>query len=78
MAVWFCGFVWLGPLRDVRRVRVGGRLVLWRICGAVVGRRGWSEGLDAALEKYQSGDDHNGPPYSAAPHRTCRYMLLAL
>ena len=34
-----------------------GRLVLWRICGAVVGRRRWSEGLDAALEKYQSGVD---------------------
>ena len=55
-----------------------GRLVLWWICGAIASRRRWSEGLDAALEEYQSGDDHNGPPYSAAPHRTCRYMLLAL
>ena len=53
LAVCPCGFVF----RGVRGAARMGRLVLWRICGAVVGRRRWSEGLDAALEKYQSGDD---------------------
>ena len=56
LAVCPCGFVFRAGARR-SAVRAKGRLVLWRICGAVVGRRRWSEGLDAALEKYQSGDD---------------------
>ena len=60
LAVCPCGFVFRG-VRGARRVRAMGRLVCWRICGAVVGRRRWSEGLDAALEKYQSDVDASSP-----------------
>ena len=61
MAVCPCGFVFRGVRGAPEGARMG-RVAYWRIRGLLWVRRRWSEGLDAALEKYQSGDDHNGPP----------------
>ena len=49
LAVCFAA-VWLGPCaRALRGSAPMGRLAHWRICGAIVGTRCWSEGFERCL-----------------------------